>query len=235
MQCNCMSAKVIRSAVVAVDLNDFKLVNDNLGHPVGDDLLIGVAHRLLQLRSRRRHGRPAGRRRVRGVWSKAAPTRPNVVGRRVVEAFEEPFLLGGHELLMRPSVGLAIAEPRRTGPFGRGTAAARRHRDVHGEAVAASRCADLQPGDAVGERGGRQAAVRPARAAVGWRAAPRRSSCSGSFGRRSTTPNSPWSTSRSSTCAPPRSSAWRRCCAGLSPTGGCWRRRSSCRWSAGTV
>ncbi|MBB3752352.1 diguanylate cyclase (GGDEF)-like protein [Mycolicibacterium sp. BK634] len=97
-------------AIVSMDLNEFKLVNDNLGHPVGDDLLIGVAQRL---RKCVRVGDTVAR--LGGdefaVLVESSPVAAELVARRVVEAFEEPFLLAGHELLMRPSVGLAIAAP----------------------------------------------------------------------------------------------------------------------------
>ncbi|AKK27291.1 bifunctional diguanylate cyclase/phosphodiesterase [Mycobacterium sp. EPa45] len=96
-------------AVVAVDLNDFKLVNDNLGHLVGDDLLVGVAHRLLNcVRAGDTVARLGGD--EFAVLVEGGAEAAEGVGLRIVEAFEEPFLLSGHELLIRPSVGLAVAE-----------------------------------------------------------------------------------------------------------------------------
>ena len=96
-------------AVVAVDLNDFKLVNDNLGHLVGDDLLVGVAHRLRNcVRASDTVARLGGD--EFAVLVAGGTDAAERVGRRVVDAFEEPFLLSGHELLMRPSVGLAVAD-----------------------------------------------------------------------------------------------------------------------------
>ncbi|BBX07296.1 putative bifunctional diguanylate cyclase/phosphodiesterase [Mycolicibacterium aichiense] len=97
-------------AVLAVDLNEFKLVNDHLGHLVGDDLLVGVAQRL------RRCVRPGDTvARLGGdefsILVEGGNDVAELVGNRVVEAFEEPFVLSDHELLMRPSVGLALAEP----------------------------------------------------------------------------------------------------------------------------
>ncbi|GAY16208.1 bifunctional diguanylate cyclase/phosphodiesterase [Mycobacterium sp. shizuoka-1] len=101
-------------AVVAVDLNDFKLVNDNLGHPVGDDLLIAVAHRLLDsVRTGDTVARLGGD--EFAVLVEGSSEAAEVVGRRVVAAFEEPFVIAGHELLIRASVGLAIADPTEPG------------------------------------------------------------------------------------------------------------------------
>ncbi|WP_264004199.1 putative bifunctional diguanylate cyclase/phosphodiesterase [Mycolicibacterium sphagni] len=96
-------------AVVSIDLNDFKLVNDNLGHLVGDDLLVGVARRL---RDCARKGDTVARLggdefSILVVGGAAMAER---VGDRIVAVFEEPFQLSGHELLMRPSIGLAMAD-----------------------------------------------------------------------------------------------------------------------------
>jgi len=99
-------------AVLSLDLDDFKLVNDNLGHPQGDSLLKLVAERL-------RSVVPAENTLARlggdefAVLVEGDPC-PRDVAQRVVEAFDKPFFLGGEEVYIHPSVGLATA----TSPVG---------------------------------------------------------------------------------------------------------------------
>jgi diguanylate cyclase (GGDEF)-like protein len=96
-------------SVVSIDLNDFKLVNDNLGHLVGDDLLIGVGRRLRNcVRGSGTVARLGGD--EFSLLVDGGAEAAERVGNRVVNAFEEPFQLSGHELLMRPSIGLAVAD-----------------------------------------------------------------------------------------------------------------------------
>ncbi|BBY66352.1 putative bifunctional diguanylate cyclase/phosphodiesterase [Mycolicibacterium helvum] len=99
----------LQLAVVSVDLNDFKLVNDTLGHLVGDDLLIGVGRRLRNcVRGSGTVARLGGD--EFSLLVDGGAEAAERVGARIVEAFEEPFQLSGHELLMRPSIGLAVAD-----------------------------------------------------------------------------------------------------------------------------
>jgi diguanylate cyclase len=92
----------ISVGVISLDLNDFKLVNDNLGHHVGDELLSGVANRLLNsIRSGDTVARPGGDEFCLVVAG--SPESAHLVADRVVQSFDQPFMVAGHQLPMRPS------------------------------------------------------------------------------------------------------------------------------------
>jgi diguanylate cyclase (GGDEF)-like protein len=93
-------------ALAYVDLNDFKRVNDSLGHDVGDMLLREVAERL---RAAVRPGDLLARRGgdeflvlLRGT------VEPEAVGQRLIDALAGPFALGAAELLVECSVGVSV-------------------------------------------------------------------------------------------------------------------------------
>lgn len=95
-------------AVVSLDLDDFKLVNDSLGHPAADSVLVGVGERLS------RCARPGDTvARLGGdefaLLLEGRVDRSQLIAQNVVEAFEEPFVIDGQEMLLRPSVGMAVA------------------------------------------------------------------------------------------------------------------------------
>jgi diguanylate cyclase len=98
------------SAVLFIDLDDFKRVNDTLGHAVGDRVLVAVAERL------RNCVRPSDlAARLGGdefaVLVEHAPAQPQLdaIARRVLQSLREPIALGEVVLPMRGTVGLALA------------------------------------------------------------------------------------------------------------------------------
>jgi diguanylate cyclase (GGDEF)-like protein/PAS domain S-box-containing protein len=96
-------------AVLFLDLDDFKTVNDSLGHSAGDELLIRVARRLKGCL--RAHDLPA---RIGGdefavlVDGFGGPAEVEAVARRIVAVLDEPHTLHGSEVLARASIGIAV-------------------------------------------------------------------------------------------------------------------------------
>ncbi len=93
--------------VLFVDLDDFKTVNDSLGHAAGDLLLIAVAERL---RACLRPGDLAAR--LGGdefavLLERSDVNNALVVGDRIMAALRQPFMIDGQEVVVRASVGIA--------------------------------------------------------------------------------------------------------------------------------
>ena len=95
-------------AVLSLDLDDFKLVNDSLGHAAGDALLVLIAERLLGcVRTSDTVARLGGD--EFAVLMEGKPEHARLIAHRVVQAFDDPFDIDGYGLVIRPSVGLAVA------------------------------------------------------------------------------------------------------------------------------
>jgi len=99
-----------RVALLLLDLDRFKVVNDTLGHSVGDALLRQVAVRLCAcVRDEDIVARPGGDEFV--VVSTRADSDQAIarIAQRLVDAFAEPFEVEGRELSCSASIGIAVA------------------------------------------------------------------------------------------------------------------------------
>ncbi|WP_169915782.1 EAL domain-containing protein [Shewanella psychrophila] len=96
-------------AVLFLDLDDFKKINDSLGHETGDKLLIESAERLLNsIRNGDTVGRLGGDEFIillHGL-KQAANARP--VAEHLINSFRKPFLVGERELILTASIGISI-------------------------------------------------------------------------------------------------------------------------------
>jgi diguanylate cyclase (GGDEF)-like protein/PAS domain S-box-containing protein len=97
-------------AVLFIDLDRFKLVNDTLGHAVGDKLLIEAAARLNGcVRSSDTVGRLGGDEFAAILSDLARPGDASVVAQKVVDALAHPFQLAGHETYVSASIGITVS------------------------------------------------------------------------------------------------------------------------------
>ena len=104
-----------RCAVLFIDLDGFKQVNDRLGHAAGDQLLINVAERIAgSVRSDDLVARLGGDEFV--VVCGDAPDEQVVteLARRVIERLTTPFRIGNAEAVVSASVGIAISDAHST-------------------------------------------------------------------------------------------------------------------------
>jgi diguanylate cyclase (GGDEF)-like protein/PAS domain S-box-containing protein len=113
-------------ALIFLDLDSFKLINDSLGHMIGDQLLVAIAGRLeTTVRSGdsiARFGRNHTIARLGGdeftilledIASALDATR---IAERIINDLAIPFLIGGQELFLTASIGIAIFNPSYRNP-----------------------------------------------------------------------------------------------------------------------
>ena len=104
-------------AVLCLDLDHFKSVNDTLGHPVGDELLKVVAERLRRcIREPDTIARLGGDEFAIIMTGMRAATDPVVLAKRVREAVIKPYILDGHQILADISIGISLAPIDATEP-----------------------------------------------------------------------------------------------------------------------
>jgi len=102
------SADDATGALLFIDLNDFKQINDRCGHEVGDQLLTVAAERLRKsLRSCDIIGRPGGDEFVALVPDVSGKV-ADKLAQRLTTALEEPYLIGSETLQCAASIGLAL-------------------------------------------------------------------------------------------------------------------------------
>jgi diguanylate cyclase (GGDEF)-like protein len=98
-------------AVLFVDLDRFKFVNDSRGHAVGDELLVAVAERLRGVaRSHDTVARFGGDEFVVVCEDDDAAVQASRIAERIAEVLRDPVVTDGQEVFLGASIGIAVAD-----------------------------------------------------------------------------------------------------------------------------
>jgi diguanylate cyclase (GGDEF)-like protein len=98
-------------AALFVDLDNFKAINDSLGHGCGDELLCAVAERLEGvIRETDALGRLGGDEFVVVADGLSLAAGPELIAERLLDAFSEPFALGESRVPVKASIGIATGD-----------------------------------------------------------------------------------------------------------------------------
>jgi diguanylate cyclase (GGDEF)-like protein/PAS domain S-box-containing protein len=103
--------------IALIDLDDFKAVNDTLGHTVGDRLLVAAAERLLESVREPDTVARLGGDEFAVVCSGATTADLDAMAHRIAAKFAAPVRVDGHELALRASIGVTLSD---VGGAGRG-------------------------------------------------------------------------------------------------------------------
>jgi diguanylate cyclase len=103
------NARDPRLAVLFIDLDHFKQVNDTLGHAAGDQLLVECSNRVVgTLRHEDIVGRLGGDE-FAVILEGTGADRAKEVAQRLLDIISEPAVVSGHEIVMSASIGVAFA------------------------------------------------------------------------------------------------------------------------------
>jgi diguanylate cyclase (GGDEF)-like protein len=107
----------ISCAIMFLDLDDFKDINDTLGHSVGDELLVAVSARLSTvLRDGDTVGRLGGDEFVLLIEDASLSVGVEVVAERILEVLRAPFQISGYHLPLSVQASIGVAAGNRSTP-----------------------------------------------------------------------------------------------------------------------
>jgi len=103
-------------AILFLDLDDFKTVNDSLGHSAGDEMLIAVAQRLHNCLRQADIAARFGGDEFAVLLEDAAGREAETAAKRILDVLASPFSVQGRSLLVSTSIGIALTEGGAVGP-----------------------------------------------------------------------------------------------------------------------
>ncbi len=96
-------------ALLFLDLDRFKTINDSLGHPIGDELLKSVANRLVNIvRETDVVSRMGGDEFVVLLTGLKDPTAASIIAKKIIGTFNTPFSIETYELQQTTSIGISV-------------------------------------------------------------------------------------------------------------------------------